>query len=135
MHKRYESLNVASFVLSPPSRFEQSHAKWRTNRRLLVQHFTTVASQHTKEAFVPIIEAESTQLLHDFLHKPGQFMSHPVRFSSSVMTSISEHSLSRTMLILQPAVIAYAPAVWSLQFMVSEGLPMNLLPCMGSRIS
>ena len=67
---------------------ERNHAKWRANRKLLVQQFSSMTSKKTANEHVPIIEAESAQLLHEFLHSPEEFMEHAIRFASSVMTSI-----------------------------------------------
>jgi hypothetical protein len=69
---------------------EHNHAKWRVNRKLLAQQFPSMTSTTTVTEHVPIIEAESTQLLHEFLYSPKGFEGHAVRFASSVMTSISE---------------------------------------------
>ena len=68
---------------------ERDYAKWRVNRKLIVQQFPSITSTRTSTEHVPIIEAESTQLLHEFLRSPEGFMEHSIRFASSVMTSMS----------------------------------------------
>lgn len=70
------------------TRFERDTAKWRVNRKLVVQQFPSITSTRTRTEHVPIIEAESCQLLYDLLRYPDDFMEHPMRFASSVMTSI-----------------------------------------------
>jgi hypothetical protein len=72
---------------------ERNHAKWRVNRKLLVQQFTSMTSTRTVTEHAPIIEAESAQLLHEFLHSPEGFMEHAIRFASSVMTSIGSSTI------------------------------------------
>ncbi|ELU37780.1 cytochrome P450, putative [Rhizoctonia solani AG-1 IA] len=61
-------------------------SKWRLARKQIVQHY---ASSVVKTEYVGLQEAESVQLLHDFLHDPKHFMQHPMRFTTSVVTCLS----------------------------------------------
>ncbi|QRW15884.1 cytochrome P450 family protein [Rhizoctonia solani] len=67
-------------------RFQQDSSKWRLARKQIVQHY---ASSVVKTEYVGLQEAESVQLLHDFLHDPKHFMQHPMRFTTSVVTCLN----------------------------------------------
>ncbi|KAG8683056.1 hypothetical protein FRC09_016327, partial [Ceratobasidium sp. 395] len=56
--------------------FQQDTNKWRSARKQIVQHF---APNVMKAEHFPVQEAESVQLLYDFLHEPEGFMHHPMR--------------------------------------------------------
>ena len=47
-----------------------------------------MTASSTREHQIPVIEAESTQLLNDLMNNPEGIMQHPMRFASSVMTSL-----------------------------------------------
>lgn len=66
--------------------FQQDTEKWRIARKQIIQHY---APNITKTEHVRIQEAESAQLLHDFLHKPEQFMQHPMRYTTSIITCLN----------------------------------------------
>ncbi|GAB1523594.1 hypothetical protein RhiTH_006744 [Rhizoctonia solani] len=66
--------------------FQQDSSKWRLARKQIVQHY---ASSVVKTEYVGLQEAESVQLLHDFLHDPKHFMQHPMRFTTSVVTCLN----------------------------------------------
>ncbi|CAE6424359.1 unnamed protein product [Rhizoctonia solani] len=66
--------------------FQQDTDKWRTARKLIVQHY---APRAIKTEHVRLQEAESLQLVHDFLHKPKEFMHHPMRYTTSVITCLN----------------------------------------------
>ncbi|ELU45953.1 cytochrome P450 oxidoreductase, putative [Rhizoctonia solani AG-1 IA] len=66
-----------------PLEFQQDTDKWRNARKLIVQHY---APRAVKTEHIRLQEAESTQLVHDFLHKPKDFMRHPMRYTTSVIT-------------------------------------------------
>lgn len=53
-----------------------------------MQHY---APSIVKTEYVALQEAESIQLLHDFLHEPQDFMKHPMRFTTSVVTCLSTY--------------------------------------------
>lgn len=61
--------------------------KWRLFRKLVHQKFREelCESEHVK-----LIEAEATQMCHDFLTSPEGLMNHPKRFSNSIIMSICE---------------------------------------------
>ncbi|KAG8691581.1 hypothetical protein FRC11_000622 [Ceratobasidium sp. 423] len=67
-------------------RFQQDTNKWRLARKQIVQHY---ASSVVKTEYVALQEAESVQLLHEFLHNPKYFMQHPMRFTTSVVTCLN----------------------------------------------
>nr|AVZ23852.1 cytochrome P450 [Thanatephorus cucumeris] len=66
--------------------FQQDSSKWRLARKQIVQHY---ASSVVKTEYVGLQEAESVQLLHNFLHDPKHFMQHPMRFTTSVVTCLN----------------------------------------------
>ncbi|CAE6472769.1 unnamed protein product [Rhizoctonia solani] len=66
--------------------FQRDTDKWRTSRKLIVQHYTPRIS---KTEHVCLQEAESIQLMHDFLHQPKQFMGHVMRYTTSVVTCLN----------------------------------------------
>ncbi|CAE6475570.1 unnamed protein product [Rhizoctonia solani] len=66
--------------------FQQDTDKWRNARKLIVQHY---APRAVKTEHIRLQEAESTQLVHDFLHKPKDFMRHPMRYTTSVITCLN----------------------------------------------
>ncbi|CAE6419189.1 unnamed protein product [Rhizoctonia solani] len=66
--------------------FQQDTNKWRLARKHIVQHY---ASSVVKTEYVALQEAESVQLLYEFLHDPKYFMQHPMRFTTSVVTCLN----------------------------------------------
>ncbi|KAJ1308479.1 hypothetical protein OPQ81_004183 [Rhizoctonia solani] len=66
--------------------FQQDIRKWRIGRKQIVQHF---APNVMKNENVPLQEAESVQLLHEFLHQPQDFMTHPMRYTTSILTCLA----------------------------------------------
>ncbi|KAF8607703.1 cytochrome P450 [Ceratobasidium sp. AG-I] len=66
--------------------FQQDINKWRNARKLIVQHFAPSA---LKSEHFALQEAESVQLLYDFLHLPEKFMLHPMRYVTSVLTCLA----------------------------------------------
>ncbi|KAG9122079.1 hypothetical protein FRC07_001687 [Ceratobasidium sp. 392] len=66
--------------------FQQDTNKWRSARKQIVQHF---APNVMKTENFSIQEAESVQLLHEFLHEPKGFMHHPMRYVTSVLTCLA----------------------------------------------
>ncbi|KAG9118360.1 hypothetical protein FRC07_007149 [Ceratobasidium sp. 392] len=66
--------------------FQQDINKWRSARKQIVQHF---APNVMKAEKYPIQEAESVQLLYEFLHEPKGFMHHPMRYVTSVLTCLA----------------------------------------------
>ncbi|CAE6478309.1 unnamed protein product [Rhizoctonia solani] len=65
--------------------FQQDIHKWRAGRKTLVQHFAPAVM---KSKNVLLQEAESVQLLYEFLHQPEGFMNYPMRYTTSVMTCL-----------------------------------------------
>ncbi|KAF8607575.1 cytochrome P450 [Ceratobasidium sp. AG-I] len=66
-------------------RFQQDMTKWRAARKQIVQHFAPNAA---KNNYYSVQEAESVQLLHEFLYQPDKFMLHPMRYATSVTTCL-----------------------------------------------
>ncbi|EUC67444.1 cytochrome P450 family protein [Rhizoctonia solani AG-3 Rhs1AP] len=66
--------------------FQQDIQKWRVGRKQIVQHFAPAVM---KNEHVPLQEAESIQLLHEFLHQPKTFMTHPMRYTTSIITCLA----------------------------------------------
>ncbi|KAL2061480.1 hypothetical protein VTL71DRAFT_6857 [Oculimacula yallundae] len=64
---------------------QPSDIRWRTGRKFLHQNFrsTTVENTH-----MPLINAESTQLMKDFLCQPEEFLQHTKRLGNSFMMSV-----------------------------------------------
>jgi hypothetical protein len=50
-----------------------------------VQHFAPAVM---KSENVGLQEAESVQLLYDFLHQPEEFTLHPMRYTTSVLSCL-----------------------------------------------
>ncbi|KAF8607576.1 cytochrome P450 [Ceratobasidium sp. AG-I] len=65
--------------------FLHDMAKWRAARKQIVQHF---ASSVAKNDYHSVQEAESVQLLHEFLYQPDKFMLHSTRYTTSIMTCL-----------------------------------------------
>lgn len=59
--------------------------RWRAGRKQMVQHF---APNVVKSDYFLVQEAESVQLLYEFLHEPKRFMLHPMRYATSVASSL-----------------------------------------------
>ncbi|KAF8709014.1 Cytochrome P450, partial [Rhizoctonia solani] len=59
--------------------FQQDIHKWRAGRKTLVQHFAPAVM---KSKNVLLQEAESVQLLYEFLHQPEGFMNYPMRYTT-----------------------------------------------------
>lgn len=59
--------------------------KWRAARKQIAQHF---APNVAKRDYYSVQEAESVQLLYEFLHEPRGFMLHPMRYATSVTTCL-----------------------------------------------
>ncbi|CAE6462497.1 unnamed protein product [Rhizoctonia solani] len=66
--------------------FQQDTNKWRTPRKLIVQHYSPRVA---KTEHVRLQEAESVQLVYDFLHQPKHFMQHVMRYTTSVITCLN----------------------------------------------
>ncbi|KAF8605480.1 cytochrome P450 [Ceratobasidium sp. AG-I] len=66
--------------------FQQDLNRWRVARKHLVRHFAPSVMKNVNFA---IQEAESVQLLHDFLHEPKRFMLHSMRYATSVLTCLA----------------------------------------------
>ncbi|CAE6491274.1 unnamed protein product [Rhizoctonia solani] len=77
-------------------RFQRDTDRWRTARKLIVQHY---APRAIKTEHIRLQEAESVQLVHDFLHQPELFMQHSMR---TVLK-----------LILSPRCIDYGVRCWT----------------------
>ncbi|QRV87494.1 cytochrome P450 family protein [Ceratobasidium sp. AG-Ba] len=80
-------LNMATEIASQGDYlvFQQDHNKWRAARKPIVQHFNPSI---VKADYFRIQEAESVQLLYEFLHEPKDFMRHPMRYATSVLTCL-----------------------------------------------
>ncbi|CAE6405195.1 unnamed protein product [Rhizoctonia solani] len=65
--------------------FQQDIHKWRAGRKQIVRHFAPAVM---KRENVTLQEAESVQLLYEFLHQPEGFMNHPMRYTTSVITCL-----------------------------------------------
>lgn len=64
---------------------QPSDARWRTGRKFLHQNFMASMIEKTH---MPLINAEATQLIRDFLLEPEQFMNHSKRFGNSFIMSV-----------------------------------------------
>ncbi|CEL55391.1 O-methylsterigmatocystin oxidoreductase OS=Aspergillus parasiticus GN=ordA PE=3 SV=1 [Rhizoctonia solani AG-1 IB] len=65
--------------------FQQDTEKWRAARKQIVRHYPRTSDPEQ----VHLQEAESVQLLHDFLHDPEQHMEHSMRYTTSVITCLN----------------------------------------------
>ncbi|CAE6410582.1 unnamed protein product [Rhizoctonia solani] len=66
--------------------FQQDIDKWRAGRKQIVQHYNP---RTIKSGYVRIQEAESVQLLRDFLREPRKHMEHCMRYTTSVVMSLN----------------------------------------------
>ncbi|KAH7343963.1 cytochrome P450 [Rhizoctonia solani] len=66
--------------------FQQDTQKWRVVRKQIVQHFSPAVM---KSENVPLQEVESVQLLYEFLHQSEEFMTHPMRYTTSILTCLA----------------------------------------------
>ena len=80
---------------------------WKLARRFMHQNFmaSVVEKNH-----MPLIEAETTQMIKDMIETPAGFMKHPTRFANSFMMSIGELLLG--FIRLQNAT-NYATSIWN----------------------
>ncbi|CAE6425215.1 unnamed protein product [Rhizoctonia solani] len=65
--------------------WERDTNRWRVARKQMVQHYPRTSKNH----YVELQEAESVQLLYDFLHLPEHHMHHPMRYATSVVTCLN----------------------------------------------
>ncbi|CAE6428795.1 unnamed protein product [Rhizoctonia solani] len=65
--------------------WERDTSKWRVGRKQMVQHYPRAS----KNQYVELQEAESVQLLYDFLHSPDHHMHHPMRYTTSIITCLN----------------------------------------------
>ncbi|CAE6435169.1 unnamed protein product [Rhizoctonia solani] len=65
--------------------WERDTNKWRIARKQMVQHYPRAS----KNCYAELQEAESVQLLYDFLHSPEHRMHHPMRYATSVVTCLN----------------------------------------------
>ncbi|KAG8685934.1 hypothetical protein FRC08_012836 [Ceratobasidium sp. 394] len=67
-------------------RFQQEIDVWRASREQIAQHYNPTAS---KNEHFRVQEAESVQLLYEFLHQPESYMQHPMRYATSILTCLN----------------------------------------------
>ncbi|KAG8731899.1 hypothetical protein FRC11_001717 [Ceratobasidium sp. 423] len=65
--------------------WERDANRWRVARKQMVQHYPRAS----KNRYAELQEAESVQLLYDFLHSPEHHMHHPMRYATSVVTCLN----------------------------------------------
>lgn len=66
---------------------QASDIRWRTGRKFLHQNFM---SSMIEKTHMPLINAEATQVVRDFLYQPDQFMQHTKRFGNSFIMSVGK---------------------------------------------
>lgn len=60
---------------------------WKLARRFMHQNFmASVVEKH----HMPLIEAETIQMIKDMVTTPADFMKHPTRFANSFMMSVGK---------------------------------------------
>lgn len=64
---------------------QPSDVRWRTGRKFLHQNFMATMIEKTH---MPLINAEATQVVKDFLLDPENFMAHTKRFGNSFIMSV-----------------------------------------------
>lgn len=66
---------------------QANNPHWKLARRFMHQNFmaSVVEKNH-----MPLIEAETTQMIKDMIDMPAGFMKHPTRFANSFMMSVGE---------------------------------------------
>ncbi|CAE6425232.1 unnamed protein product [Rhizoctonia solani] len=65
--------------------FQTNTEKWKSARKQIVRHYPRASDPEQ----VYLQEAESVQLLHDFLHQPEQSMQHSMRYTTSIITCLN----------------------------------------------
>ncbi|CAE6515911.1 unnamed protein product [Rhizoctonia solani] len=65
--------------------FQTNTEKWKAARRQIVRHYPRASDPEQ----VRLQEAESVQLLHDFLHQPEHSMRHSMRYTTSIITCLN----------------------------------------------
>ncbi|EUC64827.1 cytochrome P450 family protein [Rhizoctonia solani AG-3 Rhs1AP] len=65
--------------------WERDTNKWRVARKQMVQHYPRAS----KNRYAELQEAESVQLLYDFLHSPERHIHHPMRYATSVVACLN----------------------------------------------
>lgn len=65
--------------------FMNADAPWRLRRKLYHQ---TLQETRCDKEHLPLLEAESSQLVRDICLDPGALMLHPGRFSNSIIMSL-----------------------------------------------
>ncbi|CAE6526708.1 unnamed protein product [Rhizoctonia solani] len=65
--------------------FQTNTEKWKAARKQIVRHYPRASDPEQ----VRLQEAESVQLLHDFLHQPEQSMQHSMRYTTSIIACLN----------------------------------------------
>ncbi|CUA76075.1 O-methylsterigmatocystin oxidoreductase [Rhizoctonia solani] len=65
--------------------FQTNTEKWKAARKQIVRHYPRASDPEQ----VRLQEAESVQLLHDFLHQPEQSMRHSMRYTTSIIACLN----------------------------------------------
>ncbi|QRW17911.1 cytochrome P450 family protein [Rhizoctonia solani] len=65
--------------------FQQDTEKWRAARKQIVRHYPRASDPEQ----VRLQEAESVQLLYDFLHDPERHIKHSMRYTTSIIACLN----------------------------------------------
>ncbi|KAG8703175.1 hypothetical protein FRC11_010928 [Ceratobasidium sp. 423] len=65
--------------------FQTNTEQWKAARRQIVRHYPRASDPEQ----VRLQEAESVQLLHDFLHQPEHNIQHSMRYTTSIVTCLN----------------------------------------------
>ncbi|CAE6441605.1 unnamed protein product [Rhizoctonia solani] len=65
--------------------FQTNTEKWKAARKQIVRHYPRASNPEQ----VCLQEAESVQLLHDFLHQPEWNIQHSMRYTTSIITCLN----------------------------------------------
>ncbi|THH17464.1 hypothetical protein EW146_g3349 [Bondarzewia mesenterica] len=104
--------------------FARYSPDWRRARSMLQKMLTKEAcAQH-----LPILQAEATQLMYDFLADPERFFEHTARYSYSLATSVL--SGTRAPRSTSPLLTAFSSMIQKWSYILEPGAqpPVDLLP-------
>ncbi|CAE7084365.1 unnamed protein product [Rhizoctonia solani] len=109
--------------------FQRNTEKWKAARRQIVRHYPRASDPEQ----VHLQEAESVQLLYDFLHQPEHNMKHPMRYTTSIITCLNYgircatyddpivHDMEIIMTFVPRPPVEHFPLLWYLpDFMVGN---------------
>ncbi|CAE6468414.1 unnamed protein product [Rhizoctonia solani] len=102
--------------------FQQDTEKWRAARKQIVRHYPRASDPEQ----VRLQEAESVQLLYDFLHDPERHIKHSMRYTTSIIACLNYgvrcatyddpviHGIESIMTRISRPLVEHFPFLWIL---------------------